>query len=186
MRGALCALLLGGCSLMGLYEAPVCPQGAEDCDGECVDIENDPENCGACELSCGDREYCDDGACVCRPGLDECDGECVDLHTDPAHCGDCLAAACPAFCVERQCSADCGQDECDRSCVDTNTDPLNCGSCGEVCAGDQVCIAGGCWDYLPAVGCESCDGCDACVGEEICCDLPGYGTSCVDQLDACP
>jgi hypothetical protein len=36
------------------------------------------------------------------------------------------------------------------------------------------------------VGCTSCSGCTACPSPEICCDVTGYGLSCVDTTESCP
>jgi hypothetical protein len=142
----------------------VCPPGTIDCDGECRDLSNDPEFCGTCqEVACDDSQWCADGLCECRPELAECNGDCVDLDSDPNNCGDC--------------EVDCG--------VDIETDPLNCGGCGDSCAVDQICAGGECWDYEPAVGCDSCGACDVC-GQESCCELQGYGVSCVDIDIGCP
>jgi hypothetical protein len=79
----------------------------------------------------------------------------------------------------------CALEVCDNACVDFDNDPLNCGDCGEICAVDQICFGGQCWDYEPAAGCDSCDGCDVC-GQENCCELADYGVSCVDSDLGCP
>ena len=95
---------------------------------------------------------------------------------------------CDDTCVDGQClgEADSPLEVCDGACVDTQTNPIHCGGCGSDCAADQVCFAGDCWDYEPAVGCDACGACDACPGGEQCCDLSGYGTSCVDSPRPCP
>ncbi len=165
-----------------------CPPGLVDCGGECRDVSNDPEHCGTCDVvKCGDDEFCQDGACVCRPGLAACGGACVDVESDPANCGGC-GAACDGVCVAGACKAagDCAQTVCGGACVDSQTNPLHCGGCGQACAVDQVCFGGACWDYEPAPGCEACAGCDACPKVEVCCDLAGYGASCVDTKLKCP
>jgi len=43
-----------------------CPMGLTPCDGDCVDLSFDPDNCGACGFSCA-TPYCAAGRCVERP-----------------------------------------------------------------------------------------------------------------------
>jgi hypothetical protein len=164
-----------------------CPPGTLDCGGECRDVSGDPEFCGTCTRTvCADDEVCTDGACSCRPGLTACDGACVDTESSPDHCGAC-GVPCATVCTAGVCGEPgaCGLDVCDGACTDTAVDPLNCGTCGEVCAVDQLCIDGGCEDYEPAVGCTSCGDCTVCPDAELCCDVAGYGISCVDA-PRCP
>jgi hypothetical protein len=67
-------------------------------------------------------------------------------------------------------------------CVDTNTDPSNCGGCAlagvgtHVCTANQLCVAGVCEDYAPALnaGCAACP-CAACataLDYASCCGTP--------------
>lgn len=161
-----------------------CPPGMLDCGGECRDVSNDPEYCGSCEVTkCDDAEFCQDGACVCRPELSACGGACVDLGADPQHCGGCdQPCEGESVCVAGACksAAECDAEVCGGGCVDTETSPLHCGGCGNACAVDQICAGGECYDYEPAAGCASCGGCDACPKQEPCCELPGYGVSCIE------
>lgn len=115
-----------------------------------------------------------------------CDGACVDVQSDPDHCGGC-GVACDGVCVAGSCQdkAACDLKVCDGACVDTSDHPLHCGQCDNACAVDQVCFAGGCWDYEPTPGCQTCGDCD-CPDQETCCDLPGYGLHCVDTEAPCP
>lgn len=168
----------------------MCPPGTVACGRECRDVSADPEFCGSCTRRlCAADEVCADGDCACRPGLTSCDGACVDVTSDPASCGGCNApCARGQVCTDGACGAPgaCALTVCDASCVDTETDRAHCGRCGEVCAVDQVCIAGACEDYEPAPGCASCGGCDTCPRDAFCCDLAGYGASCLDRGVACP
>jgi hypothetical protein len=56
------------------------------CGGLCIDLLNDPDNCGACGVVCGDDEHCAKGVChrICIPNCngvscgndDGCGGLC--------------------------------------------------------------------------------------------------------------
>ncbi|MCB9566536.1 MAG: hypothetical protein H6710_04860 [Myxococcales bacterium] len=71
-----------------------CPDGQDRCDGECVDLDVDPANCGACGVTCGVGSLCLKRACVeakiasCDAcPCDECEGElplCCDQALDGA------------------------------------------------------------------------------------------------------
>ena len=69
----------------GLYQA--------ECDGECIPVSMDPDNCGGCGITCGEGEVCTGGQCVdegdCPGGLTACDGICTDTIYDSDHCGLC-------------------------------------------------------------------------------------------------
>lgn len=167
-----------------------CPEAMVDCEGECRDLSGDPEYCGGCDqYLCRGRESCWNGICVCRPELTPC-GElgCVDGQSDPANCGDCGVTCDGGTCARGACVEACtgaGLTDCGGACVELDTNPLHCGSCGSACAQDQICLGGGCRDYEPAIGCASCAGC-GCPEDEQCCELIGYGVSCVDTRRPCP
>lgn len=53
----------GMCSTTG-----VCPPGFSDCSGQCVNTNDDPNNCGACGTVCAPGDACNNGACAgCPP-----------------------------------------------------------------------------------------------------------------------
>ncbi len=111
-----------------------CPPPTVLCDIGCVDIEADPDHCGACDVPCvplaGSIPFCASYLCVravCRPGFGSCDGDrangCeVDVDTSIAHCGRCDHAcegaphASPA-CRLGGCALECepGWTDCDTS-----------------------------------------------------------------------
>ena len=68
-----------------------CPMGTVTCNGICVDLLNDPANCGACGNACS--FICIGGVCsflqACLSPQVFCGDVCVDLQTNPAHCGAC-------------------------------------------------------------------------------------------------
>lgn len=63
------------------------------CDGVCIPVSQDPDNCGGCGVVCEATEACSGGRCVgageCSPGLSTCDRRCVDTFWDNDHCGRC-------------------------------------------------------------------------------------------------
>ncbi len=88
------------------------------CNSACLDVLNDPLNCGGCMSSCTGNETCAYGVCafdVCTPS--ELGGPC---HTDGG----------TGLC-------------CTSGCADTSSDPANCGGCGISC-GDAGCLEGAC------------------------------------------
>lgn len=116
---------------------------------------NDPENCGACGVSCGNYDAtnmasrCIQGACTfecevkdngaglhqfanCNSLLD--DGCEVDLSADHDNCGAC-GHACDEGenCIRGMCGCPSGKTDCNGECVDTDFDNANCGACGTVC-----------------------------------------------------
>jgi hypothetical protein len=73
----------------------------ETCNGACVDLSSDTNNCGKCNVQCNAQvEACVSGACACN--LTVCGSKCVNTSTDPANCGGCNAP-CPYQCVAGQC-----------------------------------------------------------------------------------
>ncbi len=85
---------------------PGCLAPRRVCQGQCVDVRNDPRHCGACGIFCGGGQTCAAGRCQggCPDGQVSCAGACVDLGTDPRHCGAC-GLACPSgrTCVQGAC-----------------------------------------------------------------------------------
>jgi hypothetical protein len=116
-----------------------CPAGMTSCDGRCVDVRSDPDNCGRCDNECEEYhgQVCSNGKCAakCAPTLTNCTGACVDEKNDPNNCG-----ACGLVCG-------CGQ-VCDGGFCVT---PGACKQEGEACTGNEccgnlglVCLAGVC------------------------------------------
>jgi hypothetical protein len=90
--------------------APVCPIDSPNyCpdSGECVNLLNDPKNCGECSNSCEPGFQCINGECVCQPPLDLCGLDCVDLGNDEQNCGRC-GIVCPPDqkCIGGKCLLD--------------------------------------------------------------------------------
>ncbi len=160
-----------------------------ECDGRCVSLLTDPDNCGACGQSCaagpGIPRACVGGQCssACAAGLGNCDSNrengCeTDFRSDPDNCGSCghqceAAESCRNGACVTVCAA--GLGDCDRDpgngCeTDLRTAVTDCGRCRVACRGGTnatpVCSAGSCSVTCP----------DA---------LFGCGRDCVDrQTDA--
>ncbi len=120
------------------------------CGGKCVDITQDPLNCGGCGNNCANHRpayvsdvmACEDGKCVytCKTGYENCndDGttECIDLTENRKHCGTCGNACAPnEYCQDGTCTPSSCQDEnaCFQhgSCV--THDPTACGNTCQTC-----------------------------------------------------
>ncbi|KAF7840601.1 stigma-specific STIG1-like protein 1 [Senna tora] len=50
--------------------------GPDCCSNKCVNLQNDPLNCGKCGKKCGSNKMC-------------CEGKCVNPMTNEKHCGKC-------------------------------------------------------------------------------------------------
>lgn len=142
-----------------------CPAGFSSCNGACVALKTDPDNCGACGNACAVNAICRDGSCraICSAGETLCGNTCANTRSDPANCGACgNACAAGQTCVSGQCTVSCpvGQTLCNGACVTTSTDPRHCGTCGNACTPGQVCASGTCSSACPP-GQSSCEG--ACV-----------------------
>ncbi|HET8723336.1 MAG TPA: hypothetical protein VFM53_03965 [Anaeromyxobacteraceae bacterium] len=123
----------------------------------CIDLQADPDSCGACWVGCG-TGTCVAGACQCPAPLWYC---------PPSH-----APAEQTWAVV--------------ACVDVSSDPVNCGGCGVSCAGDEWCVRGACVrdDRCDGVTCRStlvCGHllpCEQCV-KGACQDLAPHFRGCV-------
>jgi hypothetical protein len=152
------------------------PQTA--CGATCVDLQANPDHCGACGTRCARTEACVMGRCAlaCPGGQTACNGRCIDLSTDRAHCGACgNVCGTGLVCTMGRCDVECGpmlatcasgsdagvDGGAARYCANTQVDRLNCGSCGVVCPAGQRCEGGACM--------TTCGG-----GETVC------GSRCVD------
>lgn len=161
---------------------PACdPNGAtsECCGGQCVDLENDVDNCGVCGLSCGASSVCRAGVCQCNDGFANCNSMLVDgceinITNDVSHCGACQTACqtsngTPA-CQNRQCViascnalfADCDL-RVDNGCEQSLETLQHCGTCNTPCSRPNAipnCAGGTCRIGGCNTGFDTCDGQD--------------------------
>ncbi len=101
------------------------------CDGQCRDFSSDVDNCGACDVSVGDKRTCTHGKPVCVESYQVCGSKCVNVGLDEEHCGQCNRS-CEAVAKSAG-----GQDEnlCDGGrCVFTVQTTTFYENCNEVCA----------------------------------------------------
>jgi hypothetical protein len=155
--------------------SPACTNGS-CCSGKCVELGNDPVNCGTCGSTCGTDEKCVAGSCKgCTPNCPL--GSCGDDGCG-ASCGDCLPgnACVMSACVPctPQCSGKaCGDDGCG-------------GSCG-TCLPGQGCDAGQCAACRPLCFSFTPTPDVGVVGEPLTCGTPdGCGQACTGVDYPCP
>ncbi len=74
------------------------------CALDCVDLDNDPFNCGTCANACKTTELCQRGACQCTSKLVACgQGACIDSANDPNNCGACGLVCSSGSCADGLC-----------------------------------------------------------------------------------
>jgi hypothetical protein len=146
-----------------------CTAGAACCGvNNCVDLWNDPRNCGYCGNICTGGKICQTRSCTCTSGLTDCRGTCVNTNTDPNNCGQC----------GRQCSSIYGGTA--GGCVNGHcTCPSGWGQCGSYPNLDQWCCK---WGYN---GCCMTADCSICPDFKGCCESSSGWFFCCPQGTEC-
>jgi hypothetical protein len=102
---------------------PACESHRNCCGGQCVNVQNDPHNCGDCGIQCTGNTYCS-GTCVTPPCTTSCSGGTV--------------------CCGEQCCTE-GQICCDpQGPIDTSpvcTTPSDTGTCPMGCSPLCICAS---------------------------------------------
>jgi Stigma-specific protein, Stig1 len=159
--GTTCCAKGASCVVTTTSKRCVCPTHQVACNGVCLSLATNHQNCGKCGHACLSNQAC-------------CSGKCTNLQTSVSSCGKC-GHACQrgAFvaavaCQSGKCkivSCDSGHADCDGTfstgCETDTTTASNCGTCGKTCSvqnGTAGCSAGTC----VIAGCTSpfqnCDG----------------------------
>jgi hypothetical protein len=101
---------------------PPCPQGTSNCNGTCVMLQSDQNNCGTCGTVCGASTFCVNGKCqTCTGGgMSLCNGICTNLQTDVNNCGSCGNDCGGIPCLGGKCRCPGNQRNCGDSCVPFN------------------------------------------------------------------
>lgn len=113
---------------VGVSEAG-CASGETDCSGQCVDLNSDPNNCGACDNQCATGETCHIGECQtsCESDTDCTSGQYCDQDEDADGIRECVTKKSNG----QTCSAtnECQSGNCvDGYCCDAPCND-NCDSC---------------------------------------------------------
>jgi hypothetical protein len=150
-----------------------CPTGQTLCNDQCVDLDSDEANCGACGKACTGGTSCVGGSCQCLVS--------VASVSAPATLQAVSTSPCNGVCCD-SCQV-CDQDRC-RPCNACETcEGGQCAPnpvaqpCGEGCCSScQVC------DDFTTGTCRDCNACETCEGGK-CVPLPGQtpcGETCCD------
>jgi|GEM_PF-1533636 len=171
----------------------VCNDGFGDCNGDMtdgceVDLKNDIQHCGRCDMDCSGWMLhalfkCVDGDCEvdqCMDGFENCDGRSnngceIDLRRDPRNCGRCNRDCGPnSVCEKGVCGCETGFADCNNTISDgceqnISSDDNNCGGCGRTCGNKGHCSNGNCICEYGSANCNNNwgDGCETNTKDDI-------------------
>jgi len=152
-------LTFAGCGNENAVVGGSCARGYFECNGACVDLLSDPNNCGLCENVCPAGRTCIEAICI-GPGTDggqfpdgSADGSTLDGSADGSTLdGSVSDGSTPDGSVSDGSITDATNDafscafpltNCGGVCRNLDTDPVNCGLCNRVCA-SGICASGNC------------------------------------------
>jgi hypothetical protein len=111
-----------------------CSANLSKCSGKCVNLQTDPDNCGACGFSVPYGETCINGQFSSSLEQSKSGSSTAPSGTTPA--GSSLTSV-TATGVQGSCPT--GLSSCNGTCRDLSNDAKNCGSCGNICPSGQNC-----------------------------------------------
>src|SRR5450755_3614391 len=139
------AVFVAGCAKPATVTGTTCSSDQLECNGTCINVQMDSQNCGACGNSCGSGSSCQAGKCSCTSGFVSCGGSCVASNAQ--HCGSsCTACSGSDVCnSDGTCSSTCSTGtKCTDGACSSNTNSADCGTCGNACTGGTTCVSGSC------------------------------------------
>ena len=90
-----------------LYQCPApttCPAGQMVCNGQCVMVLSNPNNCGSCGNVCTGGRTCMGTSCLCNSGQMFCNSQCVDIMQNSNNCGACgVVCGTNQYCLDAKC-----------------------------------------------------------------------------------
>src|SRR5690606_10911449 len=116
------------------------------CGTGCVNTQNEPGHCGACDQPCAASEACQGGTCGCSEGLTQCGGGCFNTNQNPLHCGACDNPCTNGqTCQNGTCACtDPDATACGTACVELQSNTQHCGGCDIACEAGLPCTDGEC------------------------------------------
>ena len=184
----------------------VCDDGYELCNGECVDVNTDPDHCGDCNEPCSTDDPNAEAQCtqgLCEVACLDCEigGVCVEAQEtdddnvcsicDPDQSTDAYVDAedgtecdANAVCDTGDCVCDDDHELCDDQCVDFSTNIDHCGDCNEPCSTDASDAEAMCVESSCEIECDD-DSLTYCSGDDICTDTDTDTDNCGSCGNAC-
>ena len=161
-----------------------CGVGLDNCEGDCVNFQSDPEHCGDCDTVCTTEDTDKVGVCTGTCGEEACPADTWNLDGQPGN-------GCEYTCVfagAEECNG--LDDDCDGEIDETfelETDVSNCGQCGVLCGhptvDEYVCALGLCIVKTCLDGFKDADG-DGANGCEV--EWTPAGELWVDAFEGAP
>lgn len=115
-----------------------CNPGEAVCNEECVDVQYDNDNCGACNKKCSGEDECQEGTCN---GIDACNACAADSETGTCKAENDACNADPACKSFETCFTGCQDQQCQSDCVEgVPQDVLEKYDAQIYCICDEACV----------------------------------------------